>query len=313
MSLGALGRAIKKLGSNKTRRGAESDDTTKVDPTPAGTGVLPTLVCEMVIDCVAGHLRHIGKQWWGEDILKTLQACSLTCRAWTPRSQFHLFRFLRVRCSQKQVHKVLSLFDRNPALPSRIEVLVIRAPGLLAKLKSIPAQLCEALPDVPELRISRSFVDLAFKLDSPIIASLTTFTAVTTLSLSQSHFHSPHDIRRVIVAFPRLETLVLDQPAWTIVPTYPPVHTNLEFTTLRIKVLRLTTSTAWLRDPRGCAFFSWLARSGVVSCLEFLVVNTMVLDEASYNFVRELIEVSAKTVKQLSITFGLDFDYTSCE
>ncbi|KIP10552.1 hypothetical protein PHLGIDRAFT_219187 [Phlebiopsis gigantea 11061_1 CR5-6] len=312
MSPGILRRALKKLGNNKSPRNTDIDDTTQAKQTLVETGVLPTLICEMVIDSVAGQMRRVGKQWWHYDTMETLQACSLTCRAWTPRSQLHLFRFLRVRCSEKQVRRVIALLDKNPALRSRIEVLVIRAPGFLATLKPIPLQLSAALPDVPELCISRSFIELAPS--SLIATSMGTFTAVTVLALYHCYFGSRDDICRLLVALPRLHTLALDEPSWVLAQRYTSVVLDPEPTTLRLKVLRMTTSAAWLRDGRGIGFFEWLARSGAISSLEFLVVNTMIISEATYDLVRGLVEASAKTVQQLSLTFSPEFDYsTSCK
>ena len=61
---------------------------------------LPTEICEAIIDCVAQTSRFNDPYVMYEDFasLETLKACSLTCRAWTPRTRIHLFRIVCVRC-----------------------------------------------------------------------------------------------------------------------------------------------------------------------------------------------------------------------
>ena len=306
MALGLID-ALKGLGRSrhKTRKGSKI-------LVSARAGILPTIVCELVIDAVAArHRREISHVWTGglDATVETLRACSLTCRAWTPRSQYHLFHFLTVQCSQKRVEKVVALLTRNPALESRIAVLVLKPAR--RTLNSIPPVLSKALPRVSEIRISQATVTLNSIYN--IEAFLGSFAAITTLNLFACTFQSANDLRRVVAAMSNLRTLVIDRPEWRSTNPDPPHLISLP-TGLRLREIFLSASAVWLEDARCSWFIHWLALSGAVQSLTMLVlIHAMIFNDGVLEAIRGVVEASAGALEELSWSPGTDLDYSSRE
>lgn len=193
---------------------------------------LPTLIWEQVIDLVA---EEDFMQYWRPGALKTLRACSLTCRAWTPRSQFYIFRVVSVFCStrgRKSVKRLAALLTRHPALHAHIRVLVVRAgTGDYTSLDRMPQQLAELLPHLPTLRLSNCF--LAPAKGDAFDVSLQQFASVTSLVLDHVTLNSVRDLQRVVSGIPSTQSLHLRFVKW--------VHTDVADSAVSsIPILRYT-------------------------------------------------------------------------
>lgn len=290
-----IGAAFKKLARRKPREHSEG-------LTSKNVCVLPTSVYEIIIDYAAGQQRDSSKLWLDPRTVPTLRACSLTCRSWTPRAQHHLFTFLRVRCSHKYTKKALGLLERNPALQSRIEVLVLGPGGRNGRLGTVPLKLAKAMSQIPELRISQATVDHTTTSSSE--SSLSILTAVTTLNLFCCTFQSAHDLRRVICSLSTLKTLIVEWPQWT--RSKPDRELLPQIATQnvpRLQSLSFNTSLGWQVRYSSFRFLGWLAMSGAVQSLTSLMLMDVVApDRGVMLCLGQIIRASAGTLEQLSFS-----------
>ncbi|KIP10661.1 hypothetical protein PHLGIDRAFT_208843 [Phlebiopsis gigantea 11061_1 CR5-6] len=273
-----------------------------------GEPLLPTIACELVIDFVARE--RPTEKVWENDALKTLRACSLTCRAWRLRSQYHLFRFLVVKCTQKHMKGIIALLDRHPALCSRIELLVIKPRAVGDSLTdNIPPRITQRLGSVPEIRLSSCYIAPGSRIDS----YLQQFTAITTLNLFYVEFKTFEDMRRITMLFHNLTSLTINATKWRGYPDAQPSSIVLPVK-LRLRELYIAGSAKWMQDRRANALFEWLAQSGILSGLEILKLqNLMILTDASCASVRGVVEAALSTLTMVSFSPGPELDYTICE
>ena len=306
MASGFIGGGWSRLARKSTTSSSNPRDRSI---TTAEGSKLPTLVCEMVIDFVARQVT--SQSLWYPDIAKTLRACSLTCRAWTPRSQYHLFRFLAVRCSNKHVRSIVAFLNKNPVLQSRVEVLVIKPRSRLnTTLDNIPTEITDLLFQVRELRLSGCFLRVTAA--STLENSLGRFTFVTSFNIYNAGFESFNDLQRIITSFPRLRRLSIYSPRWWIpksdLPNLVSVHTSL-----RLFEIDIAVSANWLQDERGAAFLEWLASSGIVLSLTKLMLDqTMTTTDTALSAVQTVVHAAANTLQCIAFSPGPDLDYTEC-
>jgi hypothetical protein len=103
--------------------------------------VLPQELVEAIID-----------EWKDSDV--ELRACALVCRAWTPRSQEHLFRSVTL-ASEKDIAVLDDLFLGSPHLSAHVKLLSAVLPGSLEAWRSPAAsRIANALVHLPVLCIS---------------------------------------------------------------------------------------------------------------------------------------------------------------
>ena len=278
------------------------------DSTSYDTGFLPTIICEMIIDLIAGK-NFLG--FWGTDALETLRACSLTCRGWRPRSQHHLFRFISVHCStkgQKSAKHLVALLSKHPALQSHVETLIVRDfTQRNPMFNKLSMGLANVLPHIRTLRLSGLIVYSAS--GKALQKSLRQFGAVKTLDLYGVAFYSLRHLQRVVCSFDELN--ILHASIFWRDSTDNVTHFERPMTTARLKRLRISTNARGATDPRSVHFIEWLTLSGIVSSTEFIILNQMmILDDAMFAAVETMVESSKASLQTLSISFGPDVDFT---
>lgn len=91
---------------------------------PSNLPQLPPELWERILDLCD---TDVGWEWDEAylDRQRAFAAFCLTCRAWLPRSRYHLFKHVLVR-SKEQVKQVSKLLSSIPALRTRVEVLEVR-------------------------------------------------------------------------------------------------------------------------------------------------------------------------------------------
>lgn len=157
---------------------------------------LPVEVWERVVD----HL-------W-EDYPELL-ACSLVCRAWLPRSRFHLLSRVLLQ-SRADIHSLARNLKSLDGLRDQIHTLIVRGGRTEATRKPIPqigtlaAMLARNPPHAEELGLWhacwRDIPDNTF-------LHLTTFTSVSRLTLAYVTFPNVLTFGRLIFALPFLDVL----------------------------------------------------------------------------------------------------------
>ena len=279
-----------------------------VSPPPAPR--LPVEVSERIIDWVAAlppaewyHTLYNDTQ-----ALETLRACALTCRAWTPRAQLHMFRALRIKCTPNvpgDINDFRSLLARVPALATSVSTVVaISAAYRPSTLHTIPLLLPQLVPRLSYLR-------LAYGLFYPppgVFPSMRRFISVTRLMLWEVTFHSVHDLRRTVNAFRALQTLEISYISWheSLSPTNT-LYQALSYpaSAVRLRDVLIIAGNTWLRDPRSVQFVLWLAKSGALSSLTALRLDSaMILDAGMLAAVEMAIYAAAGAVEEMLLTVG---------
>lgn len=271
----------------------------------------PIEVSERIIDFVAQRVTRDGYTFWENDVKETLRACALTCHAWTPRSQFHLFRIVVVKCygdGEKTVEDFISLLRRHQALHSHIETLLVHA-GPVWQIATLPLFNAVALKlpiermsHLRHLRLSGGvfYPPPSLRCPMPHMAS------VTSLSLVCITFHSVHDLRRAICSLQGLQRLHLFHSPWS--PSDgKPRSTHFPKTPVRLERLNLVGDGEWVHDNRSVHFVEWLARSGIVSSLRIAFLNgIMIIEENMLWAIGSLLRASNASLEMAALSFGPD-------
>lgn len=272
---------------------------------------LPTEVCERIIDFVAEEYPHDTRRdiMWREGVFEALQACALTCRAWTPRSRVHLFRFLGVNCSRnndKSLENFYTLLDMHKPLQPYAEALLVKSgDGHTNTIHTLPLRLPCILSRLGHLDISYGVL---YSPRSLFWGSMRQFKRVTELVLYKVAFYSVHDLRRTICSMKALQSVMISWPSWypthntTLRAPYPPVSTQWAR-------LRLAASAEWMEDSRSECFVEWLARSGATGSLnEALFGNLMLLENRMLHDVESVIKTCTDSLKTLVFSWSPDLD-----
>lgn len=153
---------------------------------------------------------------------KSLEACSLTCRAWVPTSRLHLFRTVRVR-SAEDCTSLSSLLESSPVIARCVRKLTICAeyPGYDGEARRTEddswindaSGLLKKLTRVNSLALSR--LGWSSLLPGTKLAFAELFKAVKTLFLFEVRFDASGDVLDVLSAFPELNELYFHGVSWT--------------------------------------------------------------------------------------------------
>lgn len=200
-----------------------SPTTVVASPLPSPTAVdtsspiFPIEVFEHIIDeCCIGE----GEGWYDRESIRddqeTLLACALTCKAWLPRSRFHILR--RVAFSDtSQVFKFAHLLDAHPDMANLVQCLNVyeeRAyPGRAGHTWHVFAFLMMLTRRMPVLRSlvfeGTDIHNISF--DHRSIICISAFPAITSLSLSNAKFASVAHLGRLILSIPALRSLACSE------------------------------------------------------------------------------------------------------
>lgn len=269
---------------------------------------LPTEVCERMIDHVAEHAPNpfIDCLYKTAKALMTLRACALTCRAWRPRSQLHLFQILRVDCSPSSpggIDEITALLNGNSAIRLRIVALIAKGETahLPSSLHVIPLKLPKYTITVHELRMGSG----RFYPPRGIYPSMRQFKSVTKLTLSDITFHSLADLRQTVASFLAVKHFRLILPRWSDLDPSHRVPTSYPLCKARLYDLQIVAERAWLIDSRSTYLVEWFSRSGLVSDLHVLHTHTMmILNTKMLAAVTSIIETAKNTLRAVSLDFG---------
>ena len=157
---------------------------------------LPVEVWERVMD----HL-------W-EDYPELL-ACSLVCRAWYPRSRFHLLSRVLLQ-SRADVHRLARNLKSMHGLRDQIHTLIVRGGPTEATCTSIPqiGTLAAALAHNPPRAEELGLWHACWRdIPDDTFLHLTTFTSLSRLTLAYVTFPNVLTFGRLIFSLPGLEVL----------------------------------------------------------------------------------------------------------
>ncbi|KIP01589.1 hypothetical protein PHLGIDRAFT_345496 [Phlebiopsis gigantea 11061_1 CR5-6] len=279
---------------------------------------LPTEICERIIDFVAEEVQYAARiSMWEDEVFNTLQACALTCRAWTPRSQLHLFRFLGVDCSYKTKHPLADFYefmDRHKPLQAYVEALLARADDYkMSAMHILPIRMPRLLPQLAHLQLIKGVLYVP---SGPFFqVSMRQFTMVRELVLYKIAFYSVQDLRRVAGAMQNLRSLSVTCVSWHRPSTKPPPTSYLP-TRVRLTTLRIDSEAEWAQDPRSVYFVEWLVRSGMSTSLVALYLGClMIQDYSMFVAVEAVLRGCCQTIQEVGLSWSpnLDVDISSCE
>lgn len=177
---------------------------------PFGALNVPIDVVEHIIDSIAS-----SRIYFPDERRRALYNCSLTCRAWLPRSQYHLYRSIHIK-TVEQLDR-LAIASRRPDAPrlfSHLRELIVKNPPLSSSfLHLIPLVLTKAISKVKSLHITSGPKSLQ-RIHPQAFFSMGLYESLTHLNLSRCVFSTFGDLRRTICHFPVLVKLQLDHCRW---------------------------------------------------------------------------------------------------
>ena len=151
------------------------------------------------------------------DDVQALRSCSLTCRAWLPRSRFHLLYAIRIY-DRKQLDALYDTFERYP----QRRLLVHSVTTAPKRLKGDPGPVIEVFPlallsQSPNLRCWKidQTTTKVVKQREMLSFHPTTFTRLRCSSIDELHltslrFKSDTELLRLVLALPLLRKLLCD-------------------------------------------------------------------------------------------------------
>ncbi|KZP27796.1 hypothetical protein FIBSPDRAFT_1040036 [Athelia psychrophila] len=153
-------------------------------------------------DAIIGHLC-------GDTASVT--ACSLTCSAWTPPSQAHLFHDLKIPSSER-ANAIVSLLESSPHLALYPRTLEIHAQAGEDHMETVIPSIAPQLSEVRTLRYCGvQFCDLSDRATSALRSN---FPQVRTLVFERCRFNSCDDLVALVLASTRVEKLWLNEAEW---------------------------------------------------------------------------------------------------
>lgn len=240
---------------------------------------LPIEVSELIIDaCASRHCINSVSGDWSEDGGTSLLACALTCKAWLPRSLFHLYRGVTLY-GDDRTRSMVEKLKKTPHLVCLITTLrhIIPSdnnshqdtchlvPRYLAKLSQTPLNL-----QVVEILSAASSPrpQLGSTTHDTFLRSYSIFRSVETLRLGGITFESFSYFARLVLCFPRLRHLTLHLVDFQKLNNYPPRIARGKQLQLRTLVID--------RIRKSClyCFAWWLLKSHVLSSMQSLIVTS---------------------------------------
>ncbi|KIP01588.1 hypothetical protein PHLGIDRAFT_123228 [Phlebiopsis gigantea 11061_1 CR5-6] len=279
--------------------------------------MFPIEICEFIIAYIAedpGPWNFVWPTAQTVQNLRTLQACSLTCRDWAVITRRYLFRSLGVRCGRASDRNLDALYTRvTEKQPPRSPVswLTVEAgPDTDPGLHAFPLRTPQYVPSLEYLRL-RSGV-LYPPPGRVFEVAMKQFTSVVSLTLSHMTFHSVHDVRRMICALSRLEALIIFKINWrktnseiVLRPAYPPAPK-----TIRLHFLFVGGDASWQNDVRSVYLVEWLGRTGICATVQTLsVLHLMACSKSMIAAMRTVIETARDLVRNLILGWAPDLDF----
>ena len=290
-----------------------------VYPNSVGQRLVPTEVCERIIDFVAARFDSIAgwktSRFWDDDVCETLKACSLTCRAWRPRSQLNLMRGMSVRPSIEGFKALRALLHKIPLLEENIEDLAVKGFYLgIPRFHLVPLEVYPAVPTIQSLALCGGQVYMP----TVFFICMRRFDHLVQLLLQKTTFLWVHDLRRMLESLRNLKILALYIPRWLshnpdrLLSSSPwPSRSRL-----RLEALEVCADAEWIMDTRSTAFLDWLSTSGAISEIHRLWLGElMLIDKNIMVAVSRMLYAIQDSPKlfRVDILFGPDVDWSLCE
>lgn len=203
---------------------------------------LPLELCEVVIDYCRNDPR-------------TLQTCSLACRAWVGRAQEHIFR--RTRLPTSKLHSIHSLLTVNPALATYVQHLNIdfgRA-DTLADVRDVLKRVCQQMQSVRTLELTGIswHASLELNLLRTVLPTCTTRLELGTIAVAPQ---AP--LPELIASFPLLQSLSLGDNLTSAhsASTWEAAGPNTTRTRAPLRTLSLSLAFS---NPAVLHYARWLA------------------------------------------------------
>ena len=282
----------------------------------------PIEVSERIIDFVAQRKcnsedLYTGVTVWEDNVYTTLYSCSLTCRAWRPRSQFHLLRVASVKASiegSRSYGEMVTLFRDTPRLKDGVEVICVNGQDLTQpKLHLAPLKIPLLLPNIPSLSLMEGSLYLPPVFD----VCMRRFTSLVELSLAGIIFHSPNDLRRTTESLRWLKSLAILVPEWQrLAPNAVPRAGPFPRSRVRLRHIEIMANANWILDPRTIHYLDWISSSGVISEVEQISLRGfMILDNTIMEAVDRILW-AAQVSPNLDIVYlnlGPELDLSCCK
>ncbi|KAI0925674.1 hypothetical protein AcV5_008350 [Taiwanofungus camphoratus] len=177
--------------------------------------IFPIEIFERIIDFLSGdHPFWLDRQ--------TLSYCALTCRAWLPRSRYHLFHDVTIRNS-RQLYRFAKQLTASPHLDGLVDELSIVYPHPRL-LNVVPIMLARKLTKVNRLRIHGGLLEQLrlSRVDQKFLMPLAEFASITQFELIDATFAKLTDFGRLICAFTNLSILTCMRVGWPQCRSKPP-------------------------------------------------------------------------------------------
>ncbi|KIP08237.1 hypothetical protein PHLGIDRAFT_387786 [Phlebiopsis gigantea 11061_1 CR5-6] len=274
--------------------------------------LVPTEVCMRVIDFVAIReeaIWDVSYNIWCKDVYETLQACSLTCHAWRPRSQFHLMQLMSVRPSlmgSRSFDDMSALFNNIPLLKNNIEYLNVSGKEIkIPRFHLVPFKIYETLPLLQALILSNGFLYLP----TPFLVCIRRFARLTELRLYRLTLLSDNDLRRMLGALRNLQRLDIRFLEWSTTGSKVQCQAQPRPTLqscVRLRFLRIRAESQWITDTRTIRFFDWLSSSRVLSEIEQIhLPGIMLIDDKITTAMSRLIHAAQTSPRVDSVVLNL--------
>ncbi|KAL4251981.1 hypothetical protein ABKN59_005792 [Abortiporus biennis] len=264
--------------------------------------ILPTELYERVIDARAAEdllygavLEHYSKLTYSN-----LLSCALTCRAWLPRSRYHILRTIhitsqttlyRLEGALHNTHRTPVVFDRLIVDPRRDSWI-----SFCLRLSSIACQ-------IRSLAFTGGLCQFAHP---SLFMTLPLFRLVSTLSLTTSDFTSLHQLIRLIHCFPNLRHLRLHD-------TFEPIrlaHVEESFVSSPNESLLVCLTQLEIYsdlEQMVAGIEDWLTVSGSAASLQHVsLYSAWARSMASVSSAREMLSAASVTLQYLEISLSVN-------
>ncbi|KAI0944697.1 hypothetical protein AcW1_002347 [Taiwanofungus camphoratus] len=289
--------AMSSEGSVPNLSSASQEQPRVISKPPTGNPMsqtFPTEVFELVISFVRDY--------------KTVLACSLTCRAWVPRSRYYLFRQVQFLNPQR-LDQFAELVTANPFLGSLVRELYIPLGDGQHSPRSkvfamFPFVLAHRLPAVEHLLIG-PFGNNPIGVNQLEIPSfhqqylhtMSEFASITRIDLWNTRFHSLTEFGRFVCSLPGLCILNCSEVSWKT-DAYSPHAFKPRKADGRLHRLFMVAV------PFSADMVNWLlVPMSVTACLANIVLPSIYDNEIEH--AARLLEAVGPSLHHLAIGFGV--------
>ncbi|KZT04863.1 uncharacterized protein LAESUDRAFT_744085 [Laetiporus sulphureus 93-53] len=232
--------------------------------------------------------EHIISFVWPDR--RTLIACSLTCRAWLPRSRSNLLYSIDLQTA-KELRRFSRLITAQPQLNDRIRELNIESKdGKLAGC--FPLMLARKLTRVEHLRVYRP-KDLRI-FSQLFLTTMAAFTTITRLELTAIMFPSITVFVCFVSSLPNLTDLICASVRWSNEASNLPQYAHPG---RRLKLRLIAFSfPMWSTDFVACLLT-------IISLDDFYSLNLRKVYLKDMAFINQLLEAVGPSLRQLAIGY----------